>query len=249
MSDRWDNKEALSRLKCRVLIIHGASDEVIPFAHAEILRDVRAANGLRVAFFPTQGTHNYFSYYRDYLHPVEVFLRGHDAIAAPALPDPLPGAKYSREQVKAIVELRRGRVREGGDSESAAARAASAADAEASGLDRREGSPDSTLLDGDEIASGRTTSEDEREETVGFEGARGIRDSLEFSNRRPHGDAGSIAGTPRRVSSWRKSSTRGYSFEKMAVAAAEHDSDSEAMEKVPGGASPFGMQKSLSSAR
>ena len=76
MSDRWDNEKPLAALRCRLLIIHGASDEVVPFTHAERLRDIRVANKLHVAFFPTQGTHNYFSYYRDYLHPVENFLEG-----------------------------------------------------------------------------------------------------------------------------------------------------------------------------
>ena len=115
MSDRWDNEKPLAALRCRLLIIHGASDEVVPFTHAERLRDIRVANKLHVAFFPTQGTHNYFSYYRDYLHPVENFLEGHKARALPPLPDPLPRAKYSRAQVKEIMELRAKRKSETSD--------------------------------------------------------------------------------------------------------------------------------------
>jgi pimeloyl-ACP methyl ester carboxylesterase len=86
ISDRWDNREPLAELKCRLLIIHGASDEVVPFVHAELLREIRKRNNLHCSFFPTQGTHNYFSYYRDYLHPVETFLTGHDKSKLPPLP-------------------------------------------------------------------------------------------------------------------------------------------------------------------
>ena len=70
MSERWDNRIPLAELRCRLLIVHGASDEVIPFHHAETLRNVRKENNLHCMFFPTQGTHNYFSYYRDYLRCV-----------------------------------------------------------------------------------------------------------------------------------------------------------------------------------
>ena len=114
MSDRWDNEKPLAALRCRLLIIHGASDEVVPFTHAEQMRDIRVANKLHVAFFPTQGTHNYFSYYRDYLHPVENFLEGHKARALPPLPDPLPRAD-SPAQVKEIMELRAKRKSETSD--------------------------------------------------------------------------------------------------------------------------------------
>ena len=110
ISDRWDNRVPCAVVRCRLLIIHGASDEVVPFAHAEALRDARKANGLHCTFFPTQGTHNYFSYYRDYLHPVENFLAQHVARKMPPLPDPLPMARYSRAQVKEIVELRKKRA-------------------------------------------------------------------------------------------------------------------------------------------
>jgi len=30
MSDRWDNREPMAKVKCRTLIIHGAADEVGP---------------------------------------------------------------------------------------------------------------------------------------------------------------------------------------------------------------------------
>ena len=114
ISDRWDNRTPLRIVKSKVLIIHGASDEVVPFRHAEVLRDVRKAHGLPCTFFPTQGTHNYFSYYRDYLQPVENFLGGLEVRNAastpkplPPLPDPLPHAKYSRAQVREMTDRRR----------------------------------------------------------------------------------------------------------------------------------------------
>jgi len=107
ITDRWDNREPLAALKCRVLIIHGVSDEVVPFVHANVLRDVRKQNNLHCSFFPTQGTHNYFSYYRDYLQPVEQFLSGHDQTRLPAVPDPLPLATLSKAQVKELQEQRR----------------------------------------------------------------------------------------------------------------------------------------------
>ena len=61
--------------------------------HAESLREIRKRNNLHCSFFPTQGTHNYFSYYRDYLHPVENFLSSHVKSKLPSLSDPLPVGK------------------------------------------------------------------------------------------------------------------------------------------------------------
>ena len=181
ISDRWDNRVPCAVVRCRLLIIHGASDEVVPFAHAEALRDARKANGLHCTFFPTQGTHNYFSYYRDYLHPVENFLAQHAARKMPPLPDPLPMARYSRAQVKEIVELRKKRASQAAAREHQSAGGATPARARGgpghhrrsgSGgggafADRRvgrDGSPNSTLAEGGDPGgegSGPTSSDDE----------------------------------------------------------------------------------------
>lgn len=107
ITDRWDNRVPLAELKCRLLILHGVSDEVVPFVHAESLRDIRKKNNLPCSFFPNQGTHNCFSYYRDYLCPVENFLASHEKSKLPPLSDPLPLAKFSKAQVKEIVEEHR----------------------------------------------------------------------------------------------------------------------------------------------
>ena len=178
ISDRWDNRAPLSALRSKVLIIHGASDEVVPFRHAEVLRDVRKANGLPCVFHPTQGTHNYFSYYRDYLQPVENFLgtldtnRGPVATPKPLppLPDPLPHAKFSRAQVREMTERRK---RANAQEQERAARRAGMGAASVSSLSRdvaglmRAGDSD----DGDERAGG---------------GSRGVGSSRPTSRRSPN---------------------------------------------------------------
>jgi hypothetical protein len=277
MSDRWDNSAPLASLRCRLLIIHGASDEVVPFTHAERLRDVRVKHGLHVTFFPTQGTHNYFSYYRDYLHPVENFLEGHKARAAPPLPDPLPRAKYSKAQVKEIMELRRKKGEERTASEeygtngSTAQRTRSRRDAKdrdgvrsllSRGDDvRRDGSPNSTLVDGGANASGPTSSDDDEdiggknvtktktpEQTVKDVSALDARlmslSSPEVNAR----NAGRTPGPRRerwskakgRVSDALKETEKRQSFDRSSGGYLDDDFVAE---RVPGGASPFGVKK------
>ena len=276
MSDRWDNSAPLASLRCRLLIIHGASDEVVPFTHAERLRDVRVKHGLHVTFFPTQGTHNYFSYYRDYLHPVENFLEGHKARALPPLPDPLPRAKYSKAQVKEIMELRRKKGEERPTSEeygtngSTAQRTRSRRDATRDEVSRllgrgddvrRDGSPNSTLVDGGANASGPTSSDDDEdiggknvtktktpEQTVKDVSALDARlmslSSPEVNAR----NAGRTPGPRRerwskakgRVSDALKETEKRQSFDRSSGGYLDDDFVAE---RVPGGASPFGVKK------
>ena len=285
MSDRWDNEKPLAALRCRLLIIHGASDEVVPFTHAERLRDVRVANKLHVTFFPTQGTHNYFSYYRDYLHPVENFLEGHKARALPPLPDPLPRAKYSRAQVKEIMELRRGKseTEERNDvdahtSESIGGtrgtRSSRHKIVEASnrrarldtaglvvgreGDGKRDGSPNSTLVDGGADASGGPTSSDDDDDKK----TRHVRDAANhmslMSLSSPGVNATHAGRTPGpRRAQWSKGKGRAFlgNPSKDPGAARTEDrrhsfeqgggylDDDFVAERIPGGASPFGVKK------
>jgi hypothetical protein len=285
MSDRWDNEKPLAALRCRLLIIHGASDEVVPFTHAERLRDVRVANKLHVTFFPTQGTHNYFSYYRDYLHPVENFLEGHKARALPPLPDPLPRAKYSRAQVKEIMELRRRKsetsddtethadTRKSDTSESIGGRGtrSSRRRLETSGLvvrredGKRDGSPNSTLVDGGAGASGGPTSSDDDDDKKTV-----VRDAANhrlMSLSSPGVNATHAGRTPgQRRAQWSKGKGRaflgdpsngpgGNHHRHSADAARTEDrrhsfeqgggylDDDFVAERIPGGASPFGVKK------
>ena len=275
MSDRWDNSAPLASLRCRLLIIHGASDEVVPFTHAERLRDVRVKHGLHVTFFPTQGTHNYFSYYRDYLHPVENFLEGHKARAAPPLPDPLPRAKYSKAQVKEIMELRRKKGEERPTSEeygtngSTAQRTRSRRDAKdrdgvrsllSRGDDvRRDGSPNSTLVDGGANASGPTSSDDDEDiggknvtKTATEQTVKDVSDAARVMSWSSPGVNAAHAGRtpgPRRerwskakgrVSDALKDDEKRQSFDRSSGGYLDDDFVAE---RVPGGASPFGVKK------
>ena len=286
MSDRWDNEKPLAALRCRLLIIHGASDEVVPFTHAERLRDVRVANKLHVTFFPTQGTHNYFSYYRDYLHPVENFLEGHKARALPPLPDPLPRAKYSRAQVKEIMELRRGKSETeerndvdahtsesiGGARGTRSSRRAGSVEAsnrrarlDTAGLvvgregdGKRDGSPNSTLVDGGADASGGPTSSDDDDDKK----TRHVRDAANhmslMSLSSPGVNATHAGRTPGpRRAQWSKGKGRAFLGDpsKDPGAARTEDrrhsfeqgggylDDDFVAERIPGGASPFGVKK------
>ena len=287
MSDRWDNEKPLAALRCRLLIIHGASDEVVPFTHAERLRDVRVANKLHVTFFPTQGTHNYFSYYRDYLHPVENFLEGHKARALPPLPDPLPRAKYSRAQVKEIMELRRGKSETeerndvdshtsgesiGGRAGTRSSRRAGSVEAsnrrarlDTAGLvvgregdGKRDGSPNSTLVDGGADASGGPTSSDDDDDKK----TRHVRDAANhvslMSLSSPGVNATHAGRTPGpRRAQWSKGKGRAFLGDpsKDPGAARTEDrrhsfeqgggylDDDFVAERIPGGASPFGVKK------
>ena len=283
MSDRWDNEKPLAALRCRLLIIHGASDEVVPFTHAERLRDIRVANKLHVAFFPTQGTHNYFSYYRDYLHPVENFLEGHKARALPPLPDPLPRAKYSRAQVKEIMELRAKRKSETSDGTDAHAdvsdtsekiggrgtrssrRAVGGRRLEISGLvvrreeGKRDGSPNSTLVDGGADASGGpTSSDDDDDKKTVVRDARDAASHMSLMSLSSPGVNATHAGRtpgPRRAQ-WSKGKGRAFVGDHHSADAARTEDrrhsfergggyldDDFVAERIPGGASPFGVKK------
>jgi len=110
MTDRWDNREWIRRYKTRTLIIHALEDEVVPYAHATILNDIRTVHGLPCELHSTHGTHNFFSYYRDYLQPILEFI---DAGIKPGmiprkiapLPDPIPRADFSESQVRKIMAM------------------------------------------------------------------------------------------------------------------------------------------------
>lgn len=229
ITDRWDNRKPLAAVACRTLIIHGASDEVVPFAHAEALRDVRKANGLHVTFFPTQGTHNYFSYYRDYLSPVENFLAGHASSRAPPLPDPLPLARYSRAQVREIMELRRNRTT---GTTSSSSSASDAGDGVVDGGRIRGGkrgfSPISTLVDGAGPASDPTTSEEDEPAEEPRVAATEEEDHPKAKWSRGGGRA-----APRGMSSTR-GPTRGR------AGGDRRWDDDDVVTSVPSGASPFG---------
>ena len=154
----------LAAVACRTLIIHGASDEVVPFAHAEALRDAQGER-LHVTFFPTQGTHNYFSYYRITSVRLRI-LSGHASSrarhrsAAPRAVFTRAGARdhgaasesNDGDDVVVVVRIGRGDGVDGGRS-------------------GREGGfpPISTLVDGAGPASDPTTSEEDEpaEETKG----------------------------------------------------------------------------------
>lgn len=236
ITDRWDNRKPLAAIACRTLIIHGASDEVVPFAHAEALRDVRKANGLHVTFFPTQGTHNYFSYYRDYLNPVENFLAGHTSTRAPQLPDPLPLARYSRAQVREIMELRRKRSTATMSSSSTISESTAIGDAAGEGaVDRGQSrggkrgySPISTLVDGAGPASDPTSSDEDElaEEPRLAAAAEEEHPRQKWSRGRGRGVSGGLATST--------AATRGRAGGDRIW------DDDDVVTSVPSGASPFG---------
>ena len=109
MTDRWDNREWIGRYKARTLIVHALEDEVVRDAQ-KVLNDIRTAHGLPCKLYSTHGTHNFFSYYRDYLQPILEFI---DAGIKPGmvprkiapLPDPIPRADFSESQVRKIMAM------------------------------------------------------------------------------------------------------------------------------------------------
>jgi len=110
MTDRWDNRVWMTRYSTHTLIVHALEDEVVPYSHAKTLDDIRRSAGLPCTMHTTHGTHNYFSYYRDYLQPILSFI---DEGAKPGvlprkiapLPDPIPRAPFSKAQVQNIMSL------------------------------------------------------------------------------------------------------------------------------------------------
>ena len=110
MTDRWDNREWVQRYKAKTLIVHAVEDEVVPFEHAKILEEKRRELNLHCRFHSTHGTHNYFSYYRDYLQPILDFIEstvkpGGVPYKVAPLPDPIPRAGFSEAQVRNIMSL------------------------------------------------------------------------------------------------------------------------------------------------
>lgn len=110
MTDRWDNREWVQRYKAKTLIVHAVEDEVVPFEHAKILEENRRELNLHCRLHSTHGTHNYFSYYRDYLQPILDFIEstvkpGGVPYKVAPLPDPIPRAGFSEAQVRNIMSL------------------------------------------------------------------------------------------------------------------------------------------------
>jgi hypothetical protein len=110
MHDRWDNRIWIKEYKARTLIVHALEDEVVPYEHARELESIRLKAGLPCKLHSTHGTHNYFSYYKDYLQPILDFIEegikpGKLARKVPALADPIPRAQYSEAQVQRILAL------------------------------------------------------------------------------------------------------------------------------------------------
>jgi hypothetical protein len=110
MSDRWDNRAHVVKYKTRTLIVHALEDEVVPFEHATILHKMRQTAKLPSVLHSTHGTHNYFSYYRDYLQPINSFLDASAKVGIaprmlPPLPDPIPRTRFSSAQVKSIMSM------------------------------------------------------------------------------------------------------------------------------------------------
>jgi predicted esterase len=110
MEDRWDNRAWVRAYKARTLIVHAMEDEVVPYAHAEELDKIRRAEGLPCKLHSTHGTHNYFSYYRDYLQPILDFIEsnikpGTMARKLPPLADPIPRCAFSEAQVKNVMAM------------------------------------------------------------------------------------------------------------------------------------------------
>jgi len=110
MTDRWDNRVWVKRYRAKTLIVHALEDEVVPFEHAKILDEIRRSLGLNCKLHTTHGTHNYFSYYKDYLQPIGEFIDstakpGAAPYKLPPFPDPLPRAAFSEAQVKKIMSI------------------------------------------------------------------------------------------------------------------------------------------------
>lgn len=110
MTDRWDNRVWVQRYQAKTLIVHALEDEVVPFEHAKILDEKRRSLGLNCKLHATHGTHNYFSYYKDYLQPIGEFIDatvkpGAAPFKLPAFSDPLPRAAFSEAQVKKIMSI------------------------------------------------------------------------------------------------------------------------------------------------
>ena len=115
MDDRWDNREWVRAYKARTLIVHAIEDEVVPFAHAQELDEIRRAAGLHCKLHSTHGTHNYFSYYRDYLQPILEFIDsnikpGIGARKLAPLADPIPRCAFSEAQVRNIMAMVKAQV-------------------------------------------------------------------------------------------------------------------------------------------
>lgn len=84
LAERWDNAAALRTLTCPVLLLHGTSDEVIPFRQGEQLAELRRKAELPVVFFAQQGgTHNVYRAREDLSDPILAFLQKHHAQARP----------------------------------------------------------------------------------------------------------------------------------------------------------------------
>ena len=115
MDDRWDNREWVRAYKARTLIVHAIEDEVVPFAHARELDEIRRAAGLHCKLHSTHGTHNYFSYYRDYLQPILEFIDsnikpGMGVRKLAPLADPIPRCAFSEAQVRNIMAMVKAQV-------------------------------------------------------------------------------------------------------------------------------------------
>ncbi len=71
MAERWDNAARLRGLTCPVLVVHGTSDEVIPFSHGAALAALRQQVGLPISLHAQEGaSHNVFRTKEDLSVPI-----------------------------------------------------------------------------------------------------------------------------------------------------------------------------------
>ena len=70
--DRFKNSEAISKVLSPTLIVHGQSDQLIPYSHSQALHEL--CGGPSKLIMPRKMTHNEFDMQRDLFEPIKQFL-------------------------------------------------------------------------------------------------------------------------------------------------------------------------------
>ena len=73
VKERFPNIQRVAEIECPLFLLHGKRDTLIPYTHSKRLKEV--CKSVKFAHFPKNMDHNEFRYLKDFIEPLEYFLK------------------------------------------------------------------------------------------------------------------------------------------------------------------------------